>query len=342
MIKPVSHYPYLTRTLISLYADGALTNVRDVEVEPEYGYVAMITYRDGTHRMIRGNDVGLNPAAANAVVVDKAYTSYFLRSAGIDTPKGESFLLGWWAHQMRARGRESSRTAGQARSYIHATTGYPVYVKPVNGSHGVNVWRVGDDDELDRVVSVFERERVRVMLVEEAVDLPDYRLVVVDGELMWAYRRFPLAVTGDGKSTINELLADVERHRDRVLDLSDPRITARLARGGRTGDSVLAQGERLRVLDVSNLYAGGTAVDVTATVAHRWRELAVSATSLFGLRFSGIDLACADIEADDARYALFEINGAPDLDPYVPRGSEEEQSIRDLYRKFLNESVTYT
>src|SRR5215470_13604145 len=147
-----SHYPYVTRMAMSLFADGLLTNVDTIDVEPEHGYVTMISYVDGTHRMTRGNDVGLNSGAANEVVKDKAYTKHFLRLANIETPKGESFLLGWWASRLRdrlmAHGVTSLRTADQAGAYIRATTGYPVYVKPVDGSKGVGVWRVNDDEEL--------------------------------------------------------------------------------------------------------------------------------------------------------------------------------------------------
>jgi len=180
-----------------------------------------------------------------------------------------------------------------------------------------------------------------VALVEQAVDLPDYRIVVLDGELISAYRRDPLTVTGDGRSTLGELLAALQnayrsQGRDTVLRADDERIGARLHRAGRSWESVPGQGERIRLHDVSNLSAGGTATDVTDLVADRWRTLAVRIAELFNLRLCGVDLACADINGDAGAYAVIEVNGAPGLDHYVSVGAHQEAVVRHLYLKVLN------
>jgi len=340
-----SHYPYVTRMVASLFAEGAFTDVADVDIEPEYGYVTRIRYTNGTHRMTRGNDVGLNPGAACEVVKDKAYTKYYLRRSGIDCPQGESFLLDWWADHIRPRmashGVTSLRSVGQAATYVHDTTGFPVYVKPVDGSKGANVWRVADDDGLARVLALFERERVKVALVEQEIDLPDYRVVVLDGRLISAYRRNPLAVTGDGESTISDLLSRLQglyrgSGRDTILRTDDDRIATRLSAAGLTWDSVARKGERVRLHDISNLSAGGTADDVTDVVADRWQQLAATIAGLFDLRFCGVDLACADIASGEGPYAVIEVNAAPGLDHFVSVGARQEALVRELYLKVLN------
>ena len=45
-----------------------------------------------------------------------------------------------------------------------------------------------------------------VILVEKPVTGKDYRLVVLDKEVISAYERIPLTVVGDGKSNIKVLL----------------------------------------------------------------------------------------------------------------------------------------
>lgn len=57
------HYPYVTRSMVDLFNEGRLTNVTDVTVEPNYGYVAQLEYTDGTYRITYGNDLGLNSGA---------------------------------------------------------------------------------------------------------------------------------------------------------------------------------------------------------------------------------------------------------------------------------------
>src|SRR5262249_47093845 len=152
------------------------------------------------------------------------------------------------------------------------------------------VWCVADEDELAEVIRRYERERVRVALVERRIDLPDFRLVVLDGELISAYQRVPLSVTGDGVSTVESLLVARQdgfhvSGRDTSLWIDDDRVTARLRRLGLDRTTVPAAGEVVQLLDASNLSLGGTSVDVTGKVAARWSQLAVEVATMFGLRF---------------------------------------------------------
>ncbi|MGY0231795.1 hypothetical protein [Longispora urticae] len=339
------HYPFVTRMVDSLYRGGLLTNVATVQIEPEYGYATRIRYNDGSSRLTRGNDVGLNSGAACDVMRDKAYTKHFLRLAGVRCPRGEAFLLTWWADRIRPalarHGAAPARVADQLAGYAAAELGFPVYLKPVDGSQGVNVWRCADGAEIAHVLAGYEEQRIRVALVEEAVDLPDFRLVVLDGELISAYRRVPLTVVGDGRSTVAELLAGLRNEfhrtgRDTTLRTDDPRIAARLRRSGLDHGHVPGAGEHLPLLDISNLSTGGTAVDHTDSVAVRWRDLAIGVAHEFGLRFCGVDLACADLTSGHGTYSVLEVNAAPGLDHYGSVGAAQEHVVRDLYARVLN------
>lgn len=274
--------------------------------------------------MIRGNDLGLNDSAACDVVKDKAYTKYFLNLAGISTPEGRAFLLPWWAAELGAKTDDPLAYA--------AGLGFPLYVKPTEGSKGRHVWRVHSTRRLEEVLAHYERERVRVAVIERAIDLSDHRLTVLDGRLIAAYRRIPLTVIGDGWSTIDELLP----HRpDLVLRPDDARVDDRLRRLGLDRNSVPAVGEAVRLLDLANLSLGGTAVDLSERVAPRWSRIAIDVAALFGLRFCGVDLLCADLAADAGDYAVLEVNGSPGLDQYASIGERQSTAVRDLYTHLL-------
>jgi len=344
---PPTHrrYPFVTRMAATLFAEGLLTNVTRIDIEPEFGYVTRIHYRNGANRMTRANDVGLNSGAASDVVKDKAYTKFFLRQGGYTCPRGESFLLPWWADKLRpaltAHGALALRTTDQALGYVHAELPLPVYAKPVDGSKGVNVFYCADEADLTRAIQTFEHDHVKVALIEEAIHLPDFRLVILNGELISAYRRVPLAVTGDGQSTIAELLVLLqdEYHqtgRDTFLKTDDARILTRLRHLGLDLTSVPEPGRPVRLLDISNLSAGGTAIDHTRDVAPRWRDLAATIAHEFGLRFCGVDLACADLTSPLGDYAIIEVNGTPGLDHYGAVGTEQERIVRELYARVLN------
>jgi D-alanine-D-alanine ligase-like ATP-grasp enzyme len=339
------HYPYVTRVLIELYKRGALPQVVSVAVEPEYGYATQITYVNGTTRMTYGNDLGLNTGAACDVVKDKAYTKYFLERSGVRCPNGRAFLMPCWAERIRDglafRQFTDMRLAGETLAFIDDHFGYPVYLKPVDGSKGAGVHRCDTSDQVRAALDGYAARRVRVALVEEAVPLPDYRLVVLHGELISAYRRTPLTVVGDGRATVLELAIALQHRfqltgRDSVLDLDDRRIDACLKRAGLDRDAVPSTGRSVALHDISNLSTGGTAQDVTGSVANRWRALARDVVAGFGLCFAGVDLACSDIHRSDADYSVLEINAAPGLDHYAAVGARQQQIVHDLYAKVLN------
>ena len=345
-IKVKRGFPYVTRMIALLFNEGLLPNVLSVEIEPEYGYVTRITYLDGSVRMTRANDVGLNSGAAGDVVKDKAYTKYFLNLKNISTIPGSAFLSKWWADRLNTAPSAQNaptdhRTFQHVMPYIRENVGLPVYVKPVDGSKGHNVWCCRTESEVNSALELFEHERVKVAVVEAAMSYPDFRLVILDGELISAYQRLPLSVVGDGKNSISDLMREVQLGfvrdgRDTSLRLDDSRIQTRLASLGFENDTILPAGGLVQLHDISNLSAGGIAVDLTSRVAERWVELAVDVSRMFGLRFCGIDLACPDICIAEGDYFVIEVNATPGLDHYGSVGVDQERIVQQLYAKVLN------
>jgi biotin carboxylase len=246
MSDPPAHYSFVTRMLLKLLQENRLRNVASVEVEPEYGYATRIVYRDGSVRMTLGNDVGLNPSGATDVAKDKAHTKFFLRSSKIACPRGSTFVLPWWAERIGPRlelhEADPMRLPSDAPAYVANCLGFPVFVKPVDGSQGHGVHRCSGRAELISALESLNSERARVAIVEEDVALPDFRIVVLDGQVISAYLRDPLAVVGDGHSTIEALVRDLGdefRRQGRVfkIEASDERVRRTLQGRGTTADS---------------------------------------------------------------------------------------------------------
>jgi D-alanine-D-alanine ligase-like ATP-grasp enzyme len=340
------HYPYVTRILLGLFQDGQLPNVEDVIVEPEYGWVARIAYSDGGIRLTRGNDVGLNSGAAKDVLKDKQYTKFLLRTLGFECPRGDAFLLPWWIDQigegLAARGFTTPKSTTAAAAFVEEELGYPVFVKPVDGSKGQLVRKCYDAADLAGAIEDYGAARITVMVVEEAVTLPEYRVVVLNGSVISAYSRAPLAVAGNGESTVQQLfdhLVDDYEARDREVPVGSvrPRVEAKLAMSGLTWAFVPASGEQVQLLDVANLSLGGAAEDVTGQLDQAWRQLAVSIAEQLGVAFCGLDICCEASKAGGP-YAVLEVNGMPGLDHYAAVGREQRALVRSIYTEVLNAS----
>jgi D-alanine-D-alanine ligase-like ATP-grasp enzyme len=340
-----AHYPYLTRRTIDLHRRGLLTLVTALDVEPEYGYVTRVNYDNGRSRIMYGNDLGINVGAACDLAKDKGHTKFMLRSMGVSTPRGAEFLLPTWAKRVRESSRLASKTNIQEMHdiapFVESNFGYPAYVKPIDGSKGAGVFKVFGRSELHEALDTLEENKVRLALVEEPITMPDYRVITLDGDLISAYRRVPLSVTGDGTSTITQLLSTLQdkfvaEGRDTRISIRDPRIGAHLDVMNRTLSDVPAKSQHVTLLPLSNLSTGGIAEDVSNVINPRWVELAAHVAQSFNLRLCGLDLACDDITAMDAPYSVLEVNATPGLDHYALSGAEQRELVDGLYVKVLN------
>lgn len=342
------YYPFITRLLIELFTSGNLPNVASIQIEPVYGYVGRIVYRDGTVRFYRGSSMGMNRLGASEVAKDKGYTKYFLEQLGYETPRGQVFLFPKFVELIDKNlgrfGFHDFAGCEHIIKYIEETLTYPCYMKPNEGSQGRGIEKCSTRAEVTDALERYIGEGALKVLVEQAVPYPDYRVVVLGNEVISCYLRKPLRLEGDGVSTIRELLGRrqqqfVEEGRDTIINLEDPRIDKALGRQEWTRETVLPQNHQWQVYDVSNLSVGGDSEDFTDRIHPHWRQLCIDVSAAMGLRFSGVDLACEDICRGDSGYSILEINAAPGLDNYAATGPKQAELVRDLYRRVFNEST---
>src|SRR5262249_25106625 len=145
----------------------------------------------------------------------------------------------------------------------------------------------------EQVVRAYEaaRQEGDAVIVETFIPGEDHRLLVVGDRLLAAARREPAQVMGDGKSTVTQLIEEVNkdpRRSDghaRVLSKIKTDAVARAVRAeqGHTPDSVPAEGERVLIRRNGNLSTGGTATDVTDEVHPDVAARAVDAARVVGL-----------------------------------------------------------
>ena len=309
-----------------------------VFLEPEWEIAGQITFKGGKHSYFRYNTLDLNPVGSSDIAKDKDYANLFMRRLGYPVvPDSKTFFSKEWTEAIEA----SRRTIDDA--YIHAKRlGFPVVVKPNSGSQGSGVAIVHNRREFYRAMrAAFKLDRV--VLVQRPVYGRDYRLVVLDNEVISAYERIPLNVVGDGKTSIRRLLQTKQRQfvaakRGTRIKVDDPRIAEKLKRQGLSLRSVPSLGERVFLLPNANLSSGGDAIDVTESVNIAFRELAVRLTSDMNLRLCGVDLMIdGDINEPPTpgKYWVLEINAAPGLDHYAKTGKAQGKIVEELYLKVL-------
>ena len=236
---------------------------------------------------------------------DKEDTKYLLEQAEVQTPRGDIIR------------RESSLE--EACRYV----GFPLVVKPVDGNHGrgITVNIKNYDDALIAFRSAKESSKSGAIIIEKYIVGDDYRLLVINNKLVAAAVRTPAHVIGDGKSTIQQLIDEVNKdprrgygHENVLTQITVNDLTLSIIKAnGYTLNSVLEKDKRLLLKDTANLSTGGTAEDVTDIVHPANVFMAERISKIIDLDICGIDVMTTDISKplEETGGAVLEVNAGP-------------------------------
>jgi len=304
-----------------------------VLVEKEYGVVGKISYSNGINRYFRGTTLDINTMGASEIARDKDYAKIFMKQLRYPVIPWKKFYSLDWA--MKIKSKQNINKAWQFANKI----GLPVFLKPNSKSQGLGVTKVYTKTEFFKVFKEISRID-NVILVEQPAVGKDYRLVVLDKQIISAYERIPLTIVGDGKSKIKTLLKRKQkefkkRGREKTFKIDDKRLKMTLSREKLNFNSVLVKNKALKLLNNANLSTGGTSVDVTEKVHPFFRKTAIKLTKDMGLRLCGVDLMIdGDISTLPVKkWYVIEINSAPGLDHYASLGKKQQDIVESLYTK---------
>jgi cyanophycin synthetase len=213
-----------------------------------------------------------------------------------------------------------------AAAHIAARIGFPVVVKPSDTGKGKGISLGVADAAAVRVAFAVAARYSRRVLVESFVPGDDHRILVVEGRVVAAAKRIPAAVTGDGRQSVAELVAEANRDPRRGVGFSrlmnridlDAQADSVLRRQGHDRASIPAAGEVVFLRQTANISTGGTAIDVTEVIHPENRAMLERAARISGLDIVGIDFITPDIARSyrDVGGAICEINSSPGLRPH--------------------------
>ncbi|HEX7155230.1 MAG TPA: hypothetical protein VF618_27420 [Thermoanaerobaculia bacterium] len=301
-------------------------------LHPDGAFAGEIRLPDGASRYFVRSTYDINTAGAALVARDKGLTKFFLRRKGFPIIDGMTFFSDRLCEEIG-----SSRNSRAARQYAESL-GYPVMVKVNSGSGGEGVERaVNETDLCETLARFFALDNI--VLVESYLGgLRDYRVLVLDGEVLVAYERRPLTLVGDGTSTVGELVAafrSTAAARGTGVPLPD-RVERSLERIGVNDADILPRGELLTPMEVANLAQGGSAVEVTQGLHPRIARLAVDAAQELSLRYAGVDILSDDATGDPSLAYILELNGSPTIHQFAMLCAPEEHLLLRVHEKLID------
>ena len=284
----------------SIVAEAASRNIPYIQLKDsniiQLGYGC-------NQRRIWATTTSLTSNASVEVAGNKNRTKALLANGGVPVPRGTTVYS-----------EDGLRDAVEE-------LGFPLVTKPLDGNHGKGA-TIRITNWEDAVAGLkAAKEYSRAVIVEQFVQGDDYRLLVVNGKLIAAANSTPAAVTGDGSSTIQQLIDKVNEdprrgvgHEKVLTSIKADQHTLDILKGKELAlDSVLPTGETLYLKSTANISTGGTATDVTDLVDPYNVLLAERVAGIIGLDICGIDLLTSDIAIplNQTRGAVIEVNAAP-------------------------------
>jgi cyanophycin synthetase len=239
------------------------------------------------------------------IAANKELTNRLLHDVGIPVPRG-----------LLVRDADDARRAARR-------IGYPVVMKPLDGNHGRGVCiNLKNDAEIEEFFPLAKEEsRNGAVLVETYLTGKDYRILVINNQIVAVAERVPAHVVGDGVLTIQQLIdrtnADPRRgvgHEKILTRISvDAQTRETLERQQLTLEHVPAEGQLVQLKQTGNMSTGGTSIDRTDDIHPDNAQIARQAAMVVGLDVAGIDFIAPDIAVSvrQSGGGIVEVNAGP-------------------------------
>ena len=253
---------------------------------------------------------------------DKWMTRQFLKRKGISHAKG--ILL-----------------EGNYQPEILDKIGLPAVVKPVDTDHGIAVsTNIQTKQELNLAIKNAFKFSKKV-IVEEFFPGQEYRFLVIDFQVRAIACREPANVTGDGTSTIRQLIDKKNEGRGNdyrhplLKIIIDEEVNRHMNVLSLSLETILKKGEKVYLRKNSNLSTGGDSIDVTDDIPGFYKNIAVEAARSAGLKIAGIDIIIKDLEKTPSseNYIVVELNAPAMLSmhnyPYIGKNRHVEKYVLD-------------
>ena len=314
MPEPANADRVLVRTLRALGAE------RGISVTTASGGWIVRLSRGRAVAHVVGYTFPLNLASAHLLAQDKAAAAEALGAAGVPCVPHRLVLRPDLADYVGARGNWAALL-----EHFHASGG-DVVVKPNDGTGGLGVERARTVRELEAAVHAGFAEH-RALSVSPFRPLAmEARAVVLDGEVLLAYEKHRLSVTGDGRRTLGALAAEASA----------------AVPPGASGEIVPA-GETRLVDWRHNLGRGARPAALAPEAREAVSALALRAADALGLRFASVDVVAPEAGAQDTGapaasggLLVMEANAGVMLEAYARAAPDGPEAARRVYGAALD------
>lgn len=279
------------------------TNLEIIGFNP-LGKSFSLSSEDQTHFFYRSRgDKVVNKTVD--ICTNKKKTKEILSEAGVPIPKGKGFM---------------ADTPIDVIINYGLSLGFPLVVKPTFGSLGKGVTtNITTEKQLKEGIEHARDIGYDEVIVEQHVQGEDYRLYIVNEEVVGVTNRIPANVIGDGRHTIQQLI-DIKNEqrkenpylRTKLIKVDDE-VERMLHHNNLHINDILKENERVFLRKVANIAAGGDPIEAIDMLTPEIKEIAINTLKAMpGLTHAGIDILVHGGEC-----VVLEINPTADISMHI-------------------------
>lgn len=242
------------------------------------------------------------------VLENKTVTKKVLKDSNIPVPEGKSYV-----------------SKQEAYADFELFQNREKVVKPVSTNFGVGVSILPKQVSQESFNSYidFAFSFSPSIIIEDFLEGPEYRFLVIGGKCIAVCHRIPANVTGDGQSTIRQLVAKKNEDPRRGIGHTTPLEKIQLEKtelevlseNGFSPESIPFKDQVVYLRKNSNISTGGDSIDVSDSVHESYKKFAVMATESIGAIFCGVDIILKNPKepANLQNFGILECNFNPVL-----------------------------
>jgi glutamate--cysteine ligase len=248
----------------------------------------------------------LDNYASILAMENKLVTKKILNEHGISVPKGSDYS-----------------SAEIAKSDFVLFQGKPIVIKPNQTNFGIGITIIKENNDeaiFCRAIDIaFANDST--ILIEEFIEGKEFRIFVINDEVVGILHRVPANITGDGSSSIRELVRIKNQDPLRGKGYHTPLEKIQLGEAEtmflhaqhKDFDYIPALMETVFLRENSNISTGGDSIDFTDDIPDSYKQIAISAAKALNVKITGLDMMISNYtkEASDDNYAIIELNFNP-------------------------------
>ena len=234
--------------------------------------------KDGITRFFVSSKSPLNDHALGEILDDKYALYCVLKEKGLPVVE-HNIVYSENNHNSYAIGCNSFE---YVKEYFY-NNNKDIVLKPNCGTCGIDAYRVGDINELNRIYHLLTNKYYSISMNPFYHIKNEYRFIILDGEVRNSYKKYKPVVYGDGTHSIKELLIDFNKeYFDGILNDS-------------IYDRVLDVDEEYEYNWKYNLSLGSISTKIDDNdLYEKLKDIALTASKEIGLRIGSIDIIVTD------------------------------------------------